>query len=249
MTVEPGPTEPRERVSALTWWLMGGAVLTLAGIIVLVVFVVSTVLGVASNLSQTPASTPTPTPTLTSDPEPTDAAPDIPDRVTFAAGADLPPDLMPSFSTALIGDPNWTPDPADAAGLDATTTFTHNATGCELYSFQSVSTDSPLDPADDYTNSLVVLQSWYGVTDVGTPTSYFFRGARGSSTVEVAAILVSLDSGASQLTTARGFGASNVALLTTFTCADGASTNINFIELALPSIAVEFLPKPPDPAP
>jgi len=61
--------------------------------------------------------------------------------------------------------------------------------------------------------------------------------------VEVASVFATLESGAGQLATARGFGVSNIALITTFTCADGATTTDRFVELGLPTIGVEFAPQ------
>jgi hypothetical protein len=222
------PSARAGRLTTASRWLIGGGVLVL----IVAALIVWRVL--APNESS-PSSAP-----AASD-APADAGLLLPEEVTFAAGADLPPTLQPSFTPVLASDPAWVADPGDTDQTDGRNTFRHAESGCQLVTYQTLATDLTYDPADDYSNSITTLLSLYGADDIGAaPGSYFFAAGPGESRVEAAAVLTRLDSGAGELTTARGFGRSNIALITRFTCPDAATTAGMFETLAVPAIVIAF---------
>lgn len=253
----PYPRPPRKSSSTVIWVVAGTAALLVVALVAAGLLAVSLIRRGDDPVAATPRPTqdagatiqaPTTEPSPQASPEPSaEPSPqaeessdgtELPAEITFAAGASLPANLQPGFSTTLVNDPGWTSE----LGSEGAHTFTHTATGCELFTYQTIATDIEFG-TDDYENSLLTLRSFYAREDIGEPGTYLYNAGFETSTVEFAAILVQLESGKGQLATARGFGPSNVALITTFTCADHGTTATNFETLAIPTIGVEFVPQ------
>jgi hypothetical protein len=223
----------RRGPSRLAWWIVGGAALLVVAIVLVVVLVPKADTSAGDDDAAGPSAS------ATADPGAPALADGVPVDLTFEAGGDIPGDLVATYEDTFAGDAAWGADEtADVA--TGSFTYTHIASGCVLHTFTSSAAGMDFDPDDDYANSVSLLNIAFGVETITDPASVTIPAAGGDSQLEAAVYLSQLEDGAGGYVAARGFGQSDSALLVDFACADFATTEAQFTELALPKLNVQF---------
>jgi len=160
---------------------------------------------------------------------------ELPEYVTYAAGADLVGVTNVGLSTNFPDNPDWL---MVQSGSDATIEMTD--LGCSLLMQRGSSADlGGAFTGEDATDTVATLVTHLGTTAEST-LPILWRGNEGAISVDALVFVVVTEAGEKVLGVARAFGSLDSFVYAELSCIAGVSTETVFAQQVAPYISVDL---------